>query len=108
VSQVSAHVLDARLGVPAAGVGVTLLDAAGTVLAQTVTDGDGRVRDLGPERLEEGTYAVRFASGAYFDAQDVASFHPEVLVTFRVLAGETHHHIPLLLSPYAYTTYRGS
>ncbi len=108
MSQISAHVLDAGVGRPAAGVVVTLLDAAGGPIAEATTDADGRVGTLGPDRLDPGTYAVRFGSGDYFAAQGVTCFHPEVLVTFTVAPGEAHHHVPLLLSPFAYTTYRGS
>ena len=108
MSFVTAHVLDASAGRPAAGVGVTLSDASGTLLAEAVTDDDGRVTDLGPDALEEGTYEVRFASGDHFARQGVACFHPYVPVVFSVVAGQAHYHVPLLLSPFAYTTYRGS
>ena len=80
MSFVTAHVLDASAGRPAVGVGVTLSDASGSVLAQAVTNDDGRVPDLGPESLEPGTYEVRFSSGDHFAAQDVACFHPYVPV----------------------------
>ncbi len=108
MSHVTAHVLDASAGRPAAGVAVTLSDAAGTVLAESVTDDDGRVKELGPAVLDPGTYEVRFASGDHFAAQGVACFHPYVPVVFTVEAGQGHYHVPLLLSPFAYTTYRGS
>jgi 5-hydroxyisourate hydrolase len=108
VSFVSAHVLDAAAGTPAAWVAVRLTDAAGVALADALTDTDGRVGDLGPDRLEPGVYQVVFGSGDYFAAHRVASFHPEVVVRFTVAADQEHYHIPLLLSPYAYTTYRGS
>lgn len=108
MSHVTAHVLDASAGRPAAGVAVRLSDATGTVLAESVTDDDGRVPDLGPDALDPGTYEVRFGSGDYFDAQGTACFHPYVPVVFSVVAGQGHYHVPLLLSPFAYTTYRGS
>ncbi len=108
MSHVTAHVLDASAGRPAVGVAVTLSDGSGAVLAEAVTNDDGRVTDLGPEVLEPGTYEVRFASGAYFAAQGVACFHPYVPVVFTVEAGQGHYHVPLLLSPFAYSTYRGS
>ncbi len=108
MSFVTAHVLDASAGRPAAGVAVTLSDAGGEVLASSVTNDDGRVTDLGPESLDPGTYEVRFASGDHFAVQGVACFHPYVPVVFTVVAGQAHYHVPLLLSPFAYTTYRGS
>lgn len=108
MSYISAHVLDASAGVPAEGVSVRLADEAGTVLAEAVTDADGRVGDLGPDRLDPGDYSVTFGSGDYFAVRQVASFHPSVSVHFTAAADQSHYHIPLLLSPYAYTTYRGS
>ena len=103
MSQVTTHVLDTAAGRPAAGVPVTL-EGAGGVLAAGTTDADGRVGDLGPERLAPGTYRLRFDTAAYAGGE---AFFPEVVVTF-VVAGEAHHHVPLLLSPFGYSTYRGS
>ena len=100
MSQVSTHVLDTALGRPAAGVDVTLEHEA-AVVARGTTDTDGRVGDLGPDRLDPGTYLLRF------DTADRSTFFPEVLVTFAVEDG-AHLHVPLLLSPHGYTTYRGS
>lgn len=108
MSYLSAHVLDAAAGRPAAGVVVSLTDAQGAELGSGVTDADGRVRELGPDRLDPGTYQVVFGSGDYFAARGVDCFHPEVAVRFTTAADQGHYHIPLLLSPYAYTTYRGS
>jgi 5-hydroxyisourate hydrolase len=103
MSQVTTHVLDTAAGRPAVGVPVTLEDSGG-VLATATTDEDGRVGDLGPERLAPGTYRLRFDTAAYPGG---APFFPEVLVTF-VVEGDAHHHVPLLLSPFGYSTYRGS
>jgi 5-hydroxyisourate hydrolase len=100
MSQVTTHVLDTALGRPAAGVGVTL-EQDGTVVAQGTTDPDGRVGDLGPDRLDPGTYRLRF------DTAERSTFFPEVLIAFAVEDGG-HLHVPLLLSPHGYTTYRGS
>jgi 5-hydroxyisourate hydrolase len=108
MSYVTAHVLDASAGIPAAGVAVQLAAADGTTIAEAVTNDDGRVPDLGPDRLDPGVYRVTFGSGDYFAGRRVASFHPEVSVLFTVAADQEHYHIPLLLSPYSYTTYRGS
>ncbi|MGA8846259.1 MAG: hydroxyisourate hydrolase [Nocardioides sp.] len=108
MSFISAHVLDAVDGVPAQGVAVSLDDADGRSLAQAVTDRDGRVAELGPDHLEPGEYAVTFATAAYFAARSRASFFPRVTVHFSVAPGERHYHVPLLLSAFSYTTYRGS
>lgn len=108
MSLISAHVLDASGGRPAAGVSVALHTANGVELGAGVTDADGRVSELGPDALDPATYRVVFGTGPYFNGQGVEAFHPEVEVRFTVAAGERHYHIPLLLSPYAYTTYRGS
>lgn len=108
MSYISAHVLDAAAGAPAVGVGVQLATASGEVLGDQQTNADGRVTSLGPDLLEPGDYRVTFGSGAYFLGQGHATFFPEVSVAFTVVAGEKHYHVPLLLSPYSYTTYRGS
>jgi 5-hydroxyisourate hydrolase len=104
---VSTHVLDASRGVPAAGVAVTLelLDGTGWVpLESAATDADGRHRfEAG---TPAGTYRLVFGTGAYFAARSVAAFYPEVSVTFSASGG--HCHVPLLLSPFSYSTYRGS
>ncbi len=107
MSTVSSHVLDAVTGRPAAGVHLTLLrresDGADTVVRSGRTDADGRVADW---HTEPGLHRLRFDTGDWFAAQGVDTFYPEVDVAFRVAAG--HHHVPLLLSPFAYSTYRGS
>ncbi|MFT4122931.1 MAG: hydroxyisourate hydrolase [Microbacteriaceae bacterium] len=105
MSQITTHVLDAAAGRPAAGLAVVLLDGDGDVLGRGVTDADGRVAELGPERLEPGAYRLVFDTDGYFG--ETPHFHPVVAVDFRV-AGAEHCHVPLLLSPFAYSTYRGS
>ncbi|WP_448072868.1 hydroxyisourate hydrolase [Georgenia yuyongxinii] len=110
-SHVTTHVLDAVAGVPAAGVGLTLLRHAGGELTEVAaghTDADGRAGELGPASLEPGTYRIVFATGEYFSALGRPAFYPEVTIDFRVEAGRPHDHVPLLLSPFAYSTYRGS
>jgi 5-hydroxyisourate hydrolase len=104
VTTVSTHVLDAALGRPAAGLEVTLTLPDGTARTGR-TDGDGRARL--PDELAPGTHALTFATGPWFAAQDRETFYPEVTVAFTVTAGE-HHHVAVLLSPFGYTTYRGS
>ncbi|MFF2274685.1 hydroxyisourate hydrolase [Agromyces sp. NPDC058126] len=111
-SQITTHVLDAAQGRPAAGIAVELLRHDGgdgwTSLAHATTDDDGRVNALGPERVAPGEYRLRFDTGAYFAARGTAGFYPEVLITFVVDEEGRHHHVPILLSPFAYSTYRGS
>ena len=102
----STHVLDASTGRPAAGVTVTL-SHSGAELAAGVTDDNGRIGELGGE-LRAGIYRLRFDTGAYFAAQRVTGFYPEVVITFEITDSAAHHHVPLLLSPYSYSTYRGS
>jgi 5-hydroxyisourate hydrolase len=112
VSAITTHVLDTSRGKPAAGVGVVLemLERGGAWkhLATSRTDADGRVRDgLGADAAA-GTYRLRFDTGAYFASQKTATFLPEVVVVFAVLDAAQHHHVPLLLAPFGYSTYRGS
>jgi 5-hydroxyisourate hydrolase len=110
MSQVTTHVLDAAFGTPAVGVGVTLdrqTPDGWTEVGGGATDADGRIAELGPERVEGGVFRLTFATGDYFEATRRPSFYPEVLITFRV-SGTEHYHVPLLLSPFAYSTYRGS
>lgn len=110
-SRVTTHVLDAVSGRPAVGVGAALEQRTGGEWARLVagsTDDDGRIADFGPADLEPGTYRVTFDTGAYFAAAGVASFYPEVTVAFRLDDPVAHYHVPLLLSPYAFSTYRGS
>jgi 5-hydroxyisourate hydrolase len=104
VSHVTTHVLDAALGSPAAGVPVALF-ASGELLAEGATDADGRVAELGPAVLEPGNYTLVFDTAAYFGARP--SFYARVILDFRI-TGPEHYHVPLLLSPFAYSTYRGS
>ena len=103
---VSTHVLDSVVGRPAAGVAVRLL-VGEEVLAEGVTDDDGRCR-LTEEPTAAGPHRLVFDTGAWFAAQDRATFYPEVVLTFAVRDPAEHHHVPLLLSPFAYSTYRGS
>ncbi|GAB2731104.1 hydroxyisourate hydrolase [Nocardia thraciensis] len=106
MSTLSTHVLDAVRGAPASGVAVTLFGMDGTERAAAHTDEDGRVAGLGGD-LTPGTYRLRFGTGDYFAALQVAAFYPEVTIAFAV-GGERHYHVPLLLSPFSYSTYRGS
>ncbi len=109
MSQVTTHVLDTARGCPAAGVVVVLEQAVGDppILATATTDEMGRVFDLGADRLEPGVYRLRFNTGGYFADQAMPGFFPEVLVSIEVGSAD-HYHVPLLLSPFGYSTYRGS
>ena len=107
MSTVSTHVLDAVTGTPAAGVAVTLTDASGAAVAAAQTDVDGRVGSLAAD-LTPGIYRARFDTGSYFATREVTAFYPEVVIAFEISDGDGHYHVPLLLSPFAYSTYRGS
>lgn len=108
MSSLSTHVLDTSLGRPAAGVEVALETLDGASLGAGTTDADGRVARLGPEHLDAGDYRLRFDSGAYYAASGVEGFYPEVVIAFTVTGAEAHYHVPLLLNPFGYSTYRGS
>lgn len=114
MSAITTHVLDTSLGRPAAGLSVLLERVSGegspAELARGSTDADGRLRDLLPEgeRPEPGVYRLTFHTGAYFRERGVRGFYPEVSILFEVQDPGEHHHVPLLLSPYGYSTYRGS
>lgn len=108
---ITTHVLDTSAGAPAAGVPVSLEARRGdgwATVGTGTTDGDGRVADFLPDGAAEGTYRIRFDTAAYFAAHGVRGFYPEVTVVFEVTDAGEHHHVPLLLSPFGYSTYRGS
>lgn len=111
MSRITTHVLDAVHGAPAVHVAVALarhVPGGGTEhLASGLTDADGRLA-LGPDQLDPGMYQLSFGTGAWFADQGVESFYPLVLITFTVTEEDRKHHVPLLLSPFAYSTYRGS
>ena len=106
-ASLSTHVLDTSRGRPAVGLRVTVLSPAGTELGTGVTDHDGRVPDLGTGPLPPGEHRLRFATGEWFAELGVTAFYPEVVIAFTV-GDEDHYHVPLLLNPYGYSTYRGS
>ena len=109
-THLTTHILDAVAGVPAPNVAVSLHrhlpGGAIEQVAEGLTDADGRLA-LGPETLDPGMYALTFATGAYFADRGVETFYPLATITFTV-ADRPHYHVPLLLSPFAYSTYRGS
>jgi 5-hydroxyisourate hydrolase len=116
MSVITTHVLDTALGRPAAGLPVRLEHVTGagcTELGRAATDQDGRVARLSPAPVGPGTYRLVFDTGAYAASRPGqqggdAAFFPEVAVTFSVRDEARDYHVPLLLSPFGYTTYRGS
>ena len=114
MATLSTHVLDTSRGRPAGGVEIRLeqLNAGEgwSPLSQAVTDDDGRVKQftLAEANLGAGTYRLVFSVEKYFEQLKQKSFYPEVAVTFRLEAGADHYHVPLLISPFGYSTYRGS
>jgi 5-hydroxyisourate hydrolase len=104
MSVITTHILDTAAGRPAANVAVTLTDSNGKIVGRGTTDADGRVRELVAGELPSGRYRITFAIGEYFAT---ASFYPEVSVDFVIETGQ-HYHVPLLISPFGYSTYRGS
>jgi 5-hydroxyisourate hydrolase len=113
MSAITTHVLDTSKGRPAAGVAVVLERREGGALRELgrgATDADGRLRTLLADgaALEAGEYRLTFLTGAYFEATGVTGFYPEVTIAFTVRDGAQHYHVPLLLNPFGYSTYRGS
>ena len=113
MSQITTHILDTALGSPAAGVTITLSHRSGgewSKVGTGRTNADGRAPDLCPRDtvLEAGTYRMHFAVSHYFDEIGAPVFYPWAEVVFNIEGDGQHYHIPLLLSPYSYSTYRGS
>ncbi len=111
-SPITTHVLDTSQGRPAAGVAVVLAlqEASGSwrELARGVTDGEGRIVDLLNEAIDRGVYRLTFDVRQYFQLQEQPAFYPEVSVVFEIHDPDQHYHVPLLLSAFGYSTYRGS
>ena len=121
MSTISTHVLDTSLGKPAAGVPVLIQrvrdpkgndahDLRDVTIGAGTTDDDGRLRDFltAGGTLEQGVYRLRFDVAEYFKATSRETFYPEIAVLFRVGATDEHYHVPVLISPFGYSTYRGS
>jgi 5-hydroxyisourate hydrolase len=106
----STHVLDTMRGTPAAGLEVRLSrrepDGDWNEIAHAETDADGRIRQLTEDALDAGDYRLVFATQRYFERSGLSAFYPEVSVVFT-FEGSGHLHVPLLLSPFGYTTYKG-
>lgn len=112
-SSITTHVLDTSRGRPASGVSVLLERRVGEEwreIGRAETDADGRARELLPpeQPLETGTWRLTFDLGSWFAAQGIEAFYPEASIVFLVRNAGQHHHVPLLLSPFGYSTYRGS
>ncbi|HEY3999433.1 MAG TPA: hydroxyisourate hydrolase [Candidatus Xenobia bacterium] len=110
MSGITTHVLDTSKGRPAAGVAVLLerLEGSWKELSRKTTDADGRVKDLLRDPLQTGKYRLTFDTGAWLASQGTQGFFPEVAITFEIHDAASHYHVPLLLSPFGYSTYRGS
>ncbi len=112
-SPLTTHVLDTASGSPAAGLFISLeksVDGQFEPISESRTNSDGRLDTnlISEQEWGAGVYRIRFETGAYFAAQKSVCFYPHVEVVFEVQNPEEHHHVPLLLSPYGYSTYRGS
>jgi 5-hydroxyisourate hydrolase len=110
---ITTHVLDVSIGKPAAGVRVSLAqldDAQRRLVGSGVTDADGRLKNLVPEAPgpNAGVFELTFETGAYFRGRQIESFHPRIVVTIEITDESQHYHVPVLVSPFGYTTYRGS
>lgn len=117
MGRLTTHVLDTSAGRPGSGIAVTLErldDGAPVRLTETVTNSDGRCDAplLEGSAIAAGIYQLTFAAGAYFRAQGIAlpdpAFLDEVVIRFGIASADEHYHVPLLISPYSYSTYRGS
>lgn len=112
MSPLTTHVLDVRLGRPAARISVVLErsdSGAWKPIAGGAANDDGRIADLlNPGELSPGVYRLVFDTAAYFEKQQVEHFYPQVTVEFQVSDATRHYHVPLLLAPFGYSTYRGS
>ncbi len=112
MSQITTHILDTAKGKPAAGIRISIYQGANdewTEIIWGVTNTDGRITDLlkSDVTLQRGIYKLRFETKDYFDKEQIPTFYPYIEIVFD-LTGDEHYHIPLLLNPFGYTTYRGS
>lgn len=112
MSQITTHILDTTKGKPAQGITIVLYRGENdewTEVARGITNTDGRISDLLKENevLQIGIYKMRFETKDYFDKHQIPTFYPYVEIIFDIQTNE-HYHIPLLLNPFGYSTYRGS
>ncbi len=109
MSQLTTHILDTTIGKPAKGVLITLYNHENELIAKGITNDDGRIADLlkQDEILPTGAYKLIFETASYFAGQKIKTFYPRVTIEFEI-TDRSHYHVPLLLNPYGYSTYRGS
>ena len=112
MSQITSHVLDTSMGKPGQGILIELQaieNDTWKTIGSGKTDSDGRIQDLLPagKILEKGTYQLIFHTGNYYREKNITSFYPKVSIHFHVF-DESHYHVPLLLNPFGYSTYRGT
>jgi len=113
MTAITTHVLDTSRGRPAAGVPVTLeIEAPGgwKLLGRGITNADGRISDLIPKEamIEAAVYRLIFDTAKYFANNQLEGFYPQITIVFKIADPAQHYHVPLLLSPFGYSTYRGS
>ena len=111
MSKITTHVLDIARGAPAAGVKIRLemkYGDAWMLVGDGRTDHDGRLRSLAPDEIEAGIYRITFDTRSYWDTQGTTGFYPEASIVFEVFDPSEHYHVPLLLSHFGYSTYRGT
>ena len=112
MSAITTHVLDTARGCPAEGMPIVLeilQDGEFSEVTRAVTNSDGRVTDFTPTgSLEAATYRITFETGVYFQKLNIQGFYPQVQVDFVITQPNEHHHVPLLISPFGFSTYRGS
>jgi 5-hydroxyisourate hydrolase len=111
MTRITSHVLDTSAGRPASGLRATL-ERSGSgdhaLVASTTTDAEGRIRDWIPGGVTPGRYRLVFETGAWFRAAGRETLYPEVVIEFEVGDDVSHYHLPLLLAPFGYSTYRGT
>ncbi len=109
---ITTHVLDTSLGIPGKNIAIELERRDGAtwqLVGAGITDSDGRLRTLTPQGpVQPATYRIRFQIAPYFESHGTKAFFPLVEIQFTVVDGDAHYHVPLLLSPFGYSTYRGS
>ncbi len=112
LSPITTHVLDVSCGKPAANISCKLerlnSQSQWEKIGEGVTNQDGRVDTLLSSPINKGIYRIEFLTKPYFEQKKTNSFYPSVTVHFEIVSPEEHYHVPLLLSPYGYSTYRGS
>ena len=105
---ISTHILNTHLGKPADGVRVKLFFGDKQLLAESITNQDGRVSDFNLSRLDEGEYHLEFATAEYFSKLNIDTFFPKIVIYFSIHNAQQHYHVPLLINGFSYSTYRGS